>query len=253
MRSLLALGILACIVVPASALAADSAPRVLRALVFDVTYAAHSNHEKKTSGFNGAYAAGAPSGGSPGVSGSGTAAVGLDATDQGRLLVNVIAATADGGLVIDTNYAGKLSNQGWVRVALFTDGRVSADPAKTLDPSVAHVLPLLARSFIANRDVNPGSSWTISAPPPARGQTTYRVTALDGQNATLAVNGSLSVSGVSGFDEVDLGTATYATDMIVPLSLDLNSRIHRQIAIDESVTTTAHLVVTLVSDSFPKK
>ena len=76
---------------------------------------------------------------------------------------------------------------------------------------------------------------------------------LDGERATIALEGSISLPGVNGFDETDRGTTTYATDLISPVSYDINSRIHRQLGVDESVTTDTHLVATLVSDSFAKK
>jgi hypothetical protein len=255
MRSLLALAALAAFVSPLAAVAADApSVRPLRSLVFDVAYSAHSKHEKKTSGFNASTGGGDPTALTPGISaGSGTAAIAVDGSDSGRLTIDVIAATQDAGLVVDVQYESKLGHQPKMRVALLPDGRLTADPTKTIDPAVLHVLPLLARGFIANRDVSPGSSWTVAAPPPLKGSTTYRVTALDGQFATLVLEGSLSMTGASGFDETDRGTTKYATDLIVPVSYDVNSRVRRQLGVDESVTTDAHLTVTLVSDTFAKK
>lgn len=251
MRRLLALAALAALAVPIPVTAAPDAPvRVLRSLVYDVSYAAHTRHDKKTSGFNGGYGSDAAA---PGVSGSGTASVAMDGTDSGRLTIDIVAATQDGGLVVDVLYAGKLNNSPKMRVALFPDGRLSADPTKTLGPEALHILPLLARGFMANRTVQLGATWTVQAPPPAKGATTFRVSGLDGPNATIALEGSISVGGVNGFDESDRGTTTYATDLISPLSYDLNSRIRRQVAADETITTDAHLVATLVSDNFYKQ
>jgi hypothetical protein len=251
MRRLLALSALVVLAAPSVALAAPDAPvRVLRSLVYDVSYAAHTRHDKKTSGFNGGYGSDAAA---PGVGGSGTASVAMDGTDSGRLTIDVIAATPDGGLVVDVTYAGKLNNAPKMRVALYPDGKLSADPTKPLGPEALHILPLLARGFMANRTVQVGASWTVPAPPPAKGATTYRVSGVDGPNATIALEGSISVGGVNGFDESNRGTTTYATDLISPLSYDLNSHIRRQIASDETITTDAHLVATLVSDNFYKK
>ncbi|HZX68921.1 MAG TPA: hypothetical protein VFE70_08550, partial [Candidatus Elarobacter sp.] len=91
------------------------------------------------------------------------------------------------------------------------------------------------------------------APPPAKGSTTYRVSGVQGETATIALEGSLSLGGVNGFDESDRGSTVYQTDLISPLSYDVTSRIRRQISIDETITTDAHLVATLVSDTFRKK
>jgi hypothetical protein len=254
MRCLLALGIVAAFAVPVAATAADQPIKPLRTLVYTVQSTAHSTHEKKTSGFNAAYGTNPMGLGSAGVSsGNGTAEIGLDGNDSGTLTIDVIAATPDGGLVVDSAYAGQLSSQPKIRVALYPDGRLGADPAKPLGPEALHILPLLARGFVANRDVSPGSSWTMSAPPPAKGTTTYRVSGLDGDRATIALEGSISLPGANGFDESDRGTTTYATNLISPLSYDVTARIRRQIGVDESVTTDTHMKVTLVSDSFAKK
>jgi hypothetical protein len=244
---------LAAVLAAGAPLAAAADPPPLRSLVFDVSYSAHSTHEKRTSGFNGAYGGGLMNGAGGPPSGSATAAVGLDGSDSGKMTLDVIAATKDGGLVVDAAYTGKLGGQPKLRIVVFPDGRLSADPTKSIDPAVVQVLPLLARGFIANRDVAPGSSWVMPAPPPLKGSTTYRVTALDGQYATLALEGSRTMGGVNGFDETDRGTAKYATDLIVPVSYDVSSHIRREPAMDETVTTDARLVVTLVSDSFAKK
>lgn len=248
---LLVLGTLALAGVPRGAAAADAPqPKPLRTLVYDVTYAAHTAHEMKTSGFNGAYG---NQGENPGASGSGTAGVGLDGSDSGRMTIDVVAATPDGGLVVDAAYTGKLHNQPVMRVAVFPDGRLSAAPGKNIGPEALHLLPLLARGFVANRAIETGATWTVNAPPPARGATTYRVSSVNGQAATIALEGSLSVSGIGGFDESDIGSTTYATDLLSPLAYDLNARIHRQISVEESTMTTVHMVATLVSDSFAKK
>jgi hypothetical protein len=258
MRRLLALGVLTVLAAPLAAPAAEVPARPLRSLEYAVTYSAHSSHEKKTSGFNGAYGGGggtaATSTGGATVSGTGTAGVGLDGTDAGRLTIDVIAATKDdGGLVVDTAYSGKLNAQPRMRVALFPDGRLSAAPSQVLGPEALHILPLLARGFVANRDVSPGASWTVPAPAPARGSTTYRVSRIEGDQATIVYEGSISVPGINGFDESDRGTTTYQTDLLSPVSYDLNARIHRQVAIDESITTDTHLTATLVHDTFAKK
>ena len=67
MRSLLAFAAAAAFVAPLAASAADApAPtKVLRHLVYDVTYSARTTHEVKTSGFNGGFGAGTIGDGKP--------------------------------------------------------------------------------------------------------------------------------------------------------------------------------------------
>jgi len=258
MRSLLAFAVVVALAAPLAASAADTpAPaKPLRQLVYDVTYTAHTTHEVKSSGFNGGYGGGGGGMGetNAGVgAGSGSASQYMNGDDRGKLAIDVIAATQDGGLVVDATFTGTVNVQPKTRVAIFEDGRISADPAHPLAPEAARMLPLIARGFIANRDVAAGSTWSSPVPPPAKGALTYRVQSSDGQRARIAIEGVWSMPGANGFDESDQGVTTYATDVVSPVSYDLTARIHRQLGIDQSMTTSAHLTATLVSDSFAKK
>ena len=222
--------------------------------MYDVTYSARTTHEVKSSGFNGAYGGGAPTEGNASVSaGSGAANQYTNGDERGKLTIAVIAATLDGGLVVDTAFAGAVNPQPTTRVAVYADGRLSYDPAHPLAPATARMLPLIARGFIAERDVAAGSTWSIPAPAPAKGSTTYKVQSSDGHLARIGIEGVWTVPGPTGFDESDQGVTTYATDVVSPLSYDLTARIHRQFGTDQSATTSAHLTATLVSDSMAKK
>ncbi|HEY6236500.1 MAG TPA: hypothetical protein VIW69_15485 [Candidatus Elarobacter sp.] len=253
MRSLLAFAAAVAFAAPLAASAADApAPtRVLRHLLYDVTYSARTTHEVKSSGFNGAYGGGSSDNGV--AAGSGSVSQYMNGDDRGKLTIDVVAATQDGGLVVDTAFAGEKSTQPTTRVAIYADGRMSADPAHPLAPETARVLPLIARGFIADRDVAAGSTWSIPATAPAKGSTTYKVQSSDGHLARIAIEGAWSMPGPTGFDESDQGVTTYATDVLSPVSYDLTARIHRQLGIDQSMTTSAHLTATLVSDSMAKK
>jgi hypothetical protein len=254
MRSLLAFAVTLAFAAPIAAPAADAPAKSLRHLVYDVTYSARTTQEVKSSGFNGGYGGSAmPGEGAGAASGTGTASQYMNGDDHGKLTIDVVAATQDGGLVVDTSFAGSANVQPTTRVALYADGRLSADPAHPLCPEAVRLLPLIARGFIANRDVSAGSSWNVPAPAPAKGSTTYRVQSSDGARALIALEGVWSLPGPTGFDEADHGVTTYATDLVSPVSYDLTARIHRQLSMDQSMTTNAHLTATLVSDSFAKK
>ena len=254
MRSLLAFAAAAAFTAPLAVSAADATAPIppMRKLVYDVTYSARTTHQVKSSGLNSGYGGGAGEG-NPSTTGSGSASQFMNGDDRGKLTIDVIAAPADGGLVVDATFTGSVNAQPKTRVAIYKDGGIAADPAHPLAPETARLLPLIARGFIADRDVSPGAMWSIPAPAPAKGSTTYRVQSSDGRLARIAIEGTWSVPGANGFDESDQGVTTYATDVVSPVSYDLTARIHRQLGMDSSMTTSAHITATLVSDSFAKK
>ncbi|HEX3465315.1 MAG TPA: hypothetical protein VHS78_14805 [Candidatus Elarobacter sp.] len=233
--------------VPATGWAQGSPPatKPLRTLVYSVQFSATTTNEEHSSGFNG----------NNGLNpyGNATTRRTSSADDEGTLTANVIAATKDGGLAIDTAFAGKTTSQPTVRVILYGDGRVSAPSSPELSPEVTRLLPLLARGIVAERTIQPGATWTIPTAPPVKGAYTYHVTAVDGDAATLAIDVDMSATGPRGFDEHGKATATYDTARLCPLKYDYSGISRHSPAMDQYVTTSAHLSATLVSDSFAKR
>ncbi|MEA2689918.1 MAG: hypothetical protein QOD51_2525, partial [Candidatus Eremiobacteraeota bacterium] len=221
---------------------AQSAPAVvkpLRTLVYSVQFTAKTTNEEHGSGLsseNGAQAAG-----------SATTRRTSNVDDSGTLTASVVAAPSDGGLVIDTSFTGKSANQPAIRVAVYPDGRLTYAPGADLSPEAARLLPLLARGIVADRDVSPGSSWTIAAPAPLHGAYTYHVSAVDGDTATFGIDVDMSAPGPKGFDEHGKATAKYDTKRLCPTQFDYTGTARHQPAMDQYVTTTARLTATLVS------
>lgn len=221
--------VLSLIAAPGVALAAG---KPLRALAFDVGYSVASSSERNENGIT----AGSGSGGA------------FNVDDAGTMRVDVVAVTADGGLVVDTSYAGKVTNQPAVRVAIFPDGRLGFDPAKAPCPQALYVLPMLARKVFADRDLEKGSSWSTKIDAPAA-TTTYRVVDVDTPVATIAVDRTLVAGTSRDYQEHETGTMRYATDLLTPLRMDMF--IHsRRATLERIETADTHLLATLKSDSF---
>jgi hypothetical protein len=214
----------------------------LRTLVYSVQYSAQNRNDEQTSGFTG-------NGGGPGTAG-GMVTRTSDVGDDGTLTVEVIAATPDGGLVVDATYTGKTTVQPKLRIAIFSDGRLSADPHATVSVETAYLLPLLARGLVAGRDVSPGSAWTVPAAPGTKGDWSYKVTGVDGDVATLAIATTRTVAGPRGYDESDTATTRYDTARLCPLSYDLNATSRHSVGTSQYVSTNARLTASLVSDTF---
>jgi len=237
--------LVACVVTVGTVWAAEPL-KPLRTIVFNVDYSVKVVRREQTSGFGGD-----PSGGVTSVTqGAGGVENALSSDDQGTLTVAVVAATPDGGLVVDASFAGKTITQNPVRVAILADGQLSYNPSASLSPEAARVLPFLARGLLTEHQVAAGQSWNVPAVAPATGGVTYRIQSVDGPHAVIAIESSLVVRGAQGFDEHTQGSTTYATDVSSPLRLDLTSIARRQLPPNQSDTTTTHITATQVSDSF---
>ncbi len=234
------------LIAPATLARAADAPKTLRTLTYDVAYTLQTTRDSRVSGLTG----GAPHGQE-----SGRAAVqrGFIANDHGTLRVDVIAAPADGSLVVDASYEGREVKQPPLRIAIFPDGSLSYDPKRLLSAQARRVLPLLARGVLADHDVSPGSSWTTPLPKPANGTTTYTVSHREDTRATIAIAADFIVPGPAGYEEHDDGTTTYATDVLCPVTYDARFRIREQLNPDQLESSDSHVTATLVSDTFAKK
>ena len=244
-RSALALAVsLAAASAPGAARASDTL-QPLRVLVYDVAYSTTTVRREHTSGFTNS-----PGGSTGSVAGSGLVDRRFSTDETGTLTVAIVAATRDGGLAADVTFAGKSARQPTVRVAILADGSLSLDPRHALAPASIRLLPFLARGLVAERSVNPGSSWAVDAPPPATGKTTYRVVAVDGERATIETSSSLTHKGTSAVTEAVEGRTVYETERLAPLSLELRIVTRRDVTSEQRDTIDAHLVATRLSDTF---
>lgn len=210
---------------------AGAADKPLRTLAFDVGYSVASWSERNEKGFTGGDSGGA-----------------FDVDDAGLMKIDVVAVTGDGGLVVDASYSGKVTQQAPVRVAIYSDGRLSFDPKNSPCPQAVYVLPLLARGLFGQRDIEKGTTWTTKIDSPAT-TTTYRVVAVDAPVATLSIERDLTTGGSRGYQEHQTGTLRYAIDMLTPLRIDMF--IHsRGTTPDRIETADTHLLATLKSDTF---
>jgi hypothetical protein len=212
----------------------------LRTLTFEVRYAVSSTREQRISGLSYGQSSGPTS-----------ATVGLGGDDSGTMTVNVVAATADKGLVVDVSYNGKTTKQPPIRVAILSDGRLGYDPKTPICDQALQVLPLLARGMFLDRELAQGVSWSTPYAAPVTGTKSYRVTAVSGMRVTFAVSSSMTLGGPQGFDEHTDGTLEYEVDAQAPLRLDVQTRGHR-VTPDGLETTDTSLSATLQSDTLPR-
>jgi hypothetical protein len=213
----------------------------LRTLVYHVVYDFQATYTQATSGIN------VNSGSSEG---SGTQRQDAIDKNEGTLTLEVVAATADGGLVVDTSFAGDQRSWKPVRVALFPDGSLSFDQSKELRPEGMRVVPFLARGLVAGRAVTPGTTWTLPPPKPETGTVTYRVDALDDPIAKMDVLADVHLAGTGAFDETADTSLVYDTKRLCPTSVDVTAHNRRTMGMNGSESTKIHVLATLTSDTF---
>jgi hypothetical protein len=225
--------------VPARAADAPPPLKVLRHLSFDAIVDAKSVEEDKVSGFDGTSASGTQS--APRAAG----------IRRSTIVVDIVAATADGGLAADVSEKGDGISEPPMRVGI-TAKALLFDPRRPLSPEASTLLHYLARDFMAAGDIAAGSSWTEQND--AGGTTsrmTYRVAAVDADAKTvdLRITGASSAVGPNGFAATSEGTVTYDTASLVPLAFTVATRSVAR-SMERTVTTTSTVSATLRDDSF---
>ena len=229
----------------APSLAQSAQLKPLRSLTFDVTYSLVSTSQRRISGL-------ARDNLIDPVVGSTTFTQSFGVDDSGTMKVEVVAATADRGLVVDVSYDGKKTKQLPQRVAILPSGQLGYDLKNPICDQVAEVLPLLSRGLLLDREIAEGATWSEKFDGQVSEQRTYRVMRVSGTDATFEVETDMLVRGPDGFDGHETGTLDYATDKQVPRRWDVQLRTHRDRA-DVNQITDTHLVATLTSDSFAQR
>jgi len=222
--------------------AADQPLKTLRALVYHVIYDFQSTYTQATSGMNG--------GGGASSGGSGTQRQDAIDKNEGTLKLNVVAATQDGGLVIDSSFDGDKQSWSTVRIALYPDGRISYDATKQVGPEGARVIPFLARGLLAEGEITPGKTWTAPPPKPETGTVTFRVDDVTDPLVKMHVTSDVHLTGVSAMDETTDTALVYDAKRLCPTSVDLRATDRRTMEMNGNETRKIHIFATQTSDTF---
>ena len=172
--------------------------------------------------------------------------------EHGTIRIDVLAATPDGGLIATVTYAGDGQPIPATRVGIDEAGALRFDPAHPPNPQIVILLPLLARGFVAGREIVRGATWTTAIAPPANGKATYAIRSVDGEQAEIGIEADFVVRGVNGYDAHSSGTTMYATDRLCPLAVDVATRTRRESGIGLYEVSDAHLTARLASDSYAR-
>ena len=171
---------------PAAAATTTTVPTLpsLRHLVFNFNVTVNDQTETKIEGMAASSAGGNSGGGGPGSSpDSGsrmtagqTQKRSASSTRRGQIIVDVVAATADLGLVVDVKQESPDKSEPLTRVAITQYGVLNYDPKFELSAEEIALLHLLGRGVIGGSAYQKGDEWDI--PPTGKDyteKTTYKV------------------------------------------------------------------------------
>jgi hypothetical protein len=174
------------------------------------------------------------------------------AHEDGRIVADVVAATLDGGLVVDISEDAQSRTRHVVRVGIHSNGRLDYPPDAEVSEEEGDLLRLLARG-IAPPHIEEGSMWNIDETGSDYvWRTNFRaveIRALD--DVHIEMQSSLTSHGVGGVNVTSSGRVVYDPTKVVPLNVQLDTKTRRQTA---SAVTTTDLAISLelLEDSFRK-
>ncbi len=174
---------------------------------------------------------------------------------KGNITVDVIAVTADGGLVADVREIATNRSRPSVRVAITAAGALSYDPKQSDNVTEEEdtLLRWLARGFVTAADRSAGTTWTIdNSTRGTQAAEHYRVVSAEGPVLHLDYKAESKSSGLGGGDMTRAGTLVYDTKLTVPKSASYKDIAHRQ-QLGSYDTTEMGVQLKLTSDSLAKK
>ena len=175
---------------------------------------------------------------------------------QGSIQADIMAVTADSGLVVDLTEMASGRNRAKVRLAITSDGAVTYDPRSSEEVSGEELALArwLARGFYGEHPTDPGTSWTIDqSGNGVNAAEHYRVVGTEAHRITLNYSREEEKSiGADAYGETRQGSLLYDRFMVVPIRATYQGQARRDFfgAFD---TTLTSVTLTLRTDSFAKK
>ncbi|GAC1653398.1 MAG: hypothetical protein NVS9B12_03400 [Vulcanimicrobiaceae bacterium] len=157
-----------------------------------------------------------------GSSGSGVTDYKGGLSDTGTITVDVIAESADGGLVVAVSEAARnsrTSKPATCAVYSWNLSTICSADAGLNDEEIA-IVRLVGRNFVSTAMTGPSSHWQVPGNVPD-GSETNDFTVTGSQNGVLSISEQRvdKVRGASSFDATTNGTIAYNVAMTVPTAL----------------------------------
>ncbi len=233
------------------ALADNAAPAPLRHLVYNFTFGSQSDTEIHTSGFG----AGGPGEGSDNMSGNATVDNTGSVQDHGTIVVDVLGERADGGLVINVSEDAIGERTSYTAGCIvYSDTKTLCDQTKRVNEEELAIVRLLGPHFVDMAQIDPKMQWKTSNVFPGFSQhSNFTIDKNDGGVMNISESGTTSQSTLPKLESTTTGTIGYNANLQVLMSLNSYTISHRQLTIDQLLTSKAQVTAKLVSDSMAKK
>lgn len=190
---------------PCAAGAADPVLKPLRTLTYDLEMTVGNTRQIHVDAI--------------GTAGSGVSNTGAGYQTRGSVTIDIIAATADLGLVVDVSETAPNRSHPKVRIAVSGNGALSYDPkvAQNINEEEDTLVRWLARNFYAGPIDPPGTVWNLDVSAGiVKGIEHYRVTAVAAKTVTFDYKAESSARGAQSFDMTRTGTLVYDTARFAP-------------------------------------
>jgi hypothetical protein len=170
---------------------------------------------------------------------------------NGRIVCDVVAATPDGGLVVDISEDATERSAAPVRVAVEPNGHLNYSPSTTVFEEEVALLRLLARSIVGSQPHDVGASWVVEDSGKGYGsKTTFRVTAVQAAgDLRLDLEQQYHQEGIDGVVGSVQGKVAYDQSKLVPRTASFGAQARRETP-DGYRIVSMDISLTLVQDSF---
>jgi hypothetical protein len=189
-----------------------------------------------------------------GSAGSGVSNTGAAIETRGTITIDVIAATTDGGLVVDVVENSPNRSRPKVRIAIAKTGDLTYDPklSENVTEEEDALVRWLARGFYGQGTEAQGSNWSVDrSHGDVKGLEHYQTKSVDAGQVTLDYKAETEVRGAQGFDMTRIGSLVYDTKMVVPTTVSYQEVTHSS-RMGNYDTITVSLNMKLAKDTFPK-
>jgi len=261
-RRVVAVAAALCIALGAVASADTAAPAPLRHLVYDFTYSNTQSQVAHDSGIGNGDAVGAASrsGGAPAMSpgslaapapGSGVAQSTAATSDRGQIVVDVMRAQPDGGLIVSVSEQAHDKRSALpATCVVYGNTNMVCDTSKQINTEELALLRTLGTNFVDPAQIDAKNHWRVDQSGATSSDIAdYSIASTNGSVMKIDSLRVLKESGAQGFTSTTNGAITYDAVHLVPTNLVEDEIVRQGGGMGSYTEVRTQTDLTLVADS----